>query len=143
DNLPPSSSVLALVGAPDGSARLYSVTGNLIAHTTDAHKAGFYGIGGIGWYHPPWELTRPGITLRPVFLPPFLLWGVVCTNGLVESSATLASGSSNAFGWNVGGGVTYRIGGSHAKVYAEARYHRAYTNKIDTQVLPLTFGLRW
>lgn len=142
-NLPPNSTIIAFTGAPDGSARMYSITGNLIAHTTDAHKAGFYGIGGIGWYHRSWELTRPAISVGTVCLPSYAWWGVVCSNGLVESTATLASGSSNAFGWNVGAGVTYRLGGSHAKIYAEARYHRAYTTGIDTQVLPLTFGVRW
>jgi hypothetical protein len=53
------------------------------------------------------------------------------------------SRSSNAFGGNIGGGFTYRLGESHAKLYAEVRYHYASYNKVATQVLPLTFGVRW
>lgn len=142
-DLPPKDSIVALTGAPDGAARLYSVTGNIIGHTHETHKLGGYGIGGIGWYHRSWELTRPAISVGTVCLPSYLWWGVVCTNGLVQSTAELRSGSSDAFGWNVGAGVTYRLGESHGKFYTELRYHHAYTNKIDTQVLPLTFGFRW
>jgi hypothetical protein len=64
-------------------------------------------------------------------------------NGLVPANAVLRSGSSNAAGLNIGGGVTYRLGESHAKIYGELRYHHAYTNAFSTTVLPLTFGVRW
>ena len=143
NNLPPKQSVIALTGAPDGSARLYAVTGNIMAHTSEAHKLGGYGIGGIGWYHRSWELTTPTLSVGTVCLPSYVFWGVVCTNGLVSSNAVLRSGSANAFGLNIGAGVTYRLGGSHAKFYTEARYHYAYFSHLNTAVLPLTFGLRW
>jgi hypothetical protein len=142
-DLPPKSSVVAATGAPDGSARLYSFTGNMLVHSQEAHHAGFYGIGGIGWYRRSWELTRPTVSIGTVCLPSYVWWGAVCSNGLVSSSAVLNSGSSDGFGWNIGGGLTYRVGESHAKIYAEARYHYAYHHGINTQVLPLTFGLRW
>jgi len=142
-DLPPKSSVIALTGAPDGSARLYSVTGNVMAHTNETHHLGAYGIGGIGWYHRSWELTAPTLSVGTVCLPSYFFWGVVCTNGLVSSNAVLRSGSANAFGLNIGAGVTYRLGGSHAKFYTEARYHYAYFSHLNTAVLPLTFGLRW
>jgi hypothetical protein len=142
-DLPPKSAIVAATGAPDGSARLYSLTGNLMLHSPEAHHAGFYGIGGIGWYHRSWELTRPTVSIGTVCLPSYVWWGAVCSNGLVSSTAILNSGSSDGFGWNVGGGLTFRLGESHAKIYAEARYHYAYHHGINTQVLPLTFGLRW
>src|SRR5690242_17438822 len=143
NDLPPKHEIIALTGAPDGSARMYAVTGNILLHSQEAHHAGLYGIGGIGWYHRSWELTAPTLSLGTVCLPSYAFWGVVCTNGLVSSDAILASGSSDGFGWNIGGGVTYRLGESHAKVYAEARFHYAYHSGVNTQVLPLTFGLRW
>ena len=141
--LPPKQSVIAATGAPNGSARLYSVTGNMMAHTNEAHHLGLYGIGGIGWYHRSWELTAPTLSIGTICLPSYFFWGVVCTNGLVSSNAVLRSGSANAFGLNIGAGVTYRLGGSHAKFYTEARYHYAYFSHINTAVLPLTFGFRW
>jgi opacity protein-like surface antigen len=141
-DLPPKASVIAATGAPGGSARQYSVTGNLLLHTPESHKLGGYGIGGIGWYHRSWELTAPTLAIGTTCLPSYTFWGVVCTNGLVSATQVLRSGSGDAFGWNVGGGVTYRLAG-HLKVYAEARIHFAYYSGINTRVIPLTFGLRW
>ena len=142
-DLPPKSEIVALTGAPDGAARMYSVTGNLLLHSNEAHHAGVYGIGGIGWYHRSWELTRPSIAIGSACLPSYAWWGVVCTNGLVSSNTVLASGSSDGFGWNIGAGLTYRLGESHAKIYTEARFHYAYHSGINTRVLPVVFGLRW
>ena len=142
-DLPPKQSIINLTGAPDGAARMYSVTGNILVHSPGAHKAGLYGIGGIGWYHRSWELTHPTLAIGTTCFPSYVWWGVVCTNGLVSANAVLASGSSDAFGFNVGLGVTYRLGESPVKFYTELRYHHAYTSGIDTQVLPLTFGIRF
>lgn len=143
NDLPPKSSIVALTNATDGSARLYAVTGNLIIHTPEERKFGGYVIGGTGWYHRSWDLTNPVISVGTVCLPSYVWWGVVCQNGLVQSNVTVASGSSNAIGWNIGGGATYRLGESHAKFYTELRYHVAYTEGINTDVLPLTFGIRF
>jgi hypothetical protein len=142
-DLPPKSSIIALTGAPGGSARSNSVTLNFLVHSPEAHHAGFYAIAGGGWYHRSWQLTTPTLSIGSVCLPSYGFWGVVCTNGLVSSDATIASGSSNAGGWNAGAGITYRLKESHVKFYTEARYHAAYQNLVTTRILPVTFGLRW
>lgn len=141
-DLPPKDSIIALTGAPDGSARVYSVTGNLILKTPP-RRLGGYAIGGIGWYHRSWELTAPTLSVGTICEPSFFWWGVSCFNGLVETTATLRSGSSDAFGWNAGGGVTFRVRESALKFYTEVRYHQASNKGITTKVLPLTFGIRW
>lgn len=143
NDLPPKTGIVALTNASSGSARLQSVTGNLILHAPEKKKFGGYVIGGTGWYHRSWDLTNPAITVGTVCLPSYVWWGIVCTNGLVSTNVTVASGSSNAIGWNIGGGFTYRLGQSHAKFYTELRYHVAYTKGINTDVLPLTFGIRF
>lgn len=143
NNLPPKSSVIALTGAPDGSARMNSLTGNMILHSPEAHKFGVYGIGGIGWYHRSWELTTPSLSVGTVCVPSFVFFGAVCSNGIVSSTTTLGSGSNNGFGWNIGGGLTYRLGASHLKAFAEARVHFAYFSNINTRVVPLVFGIRF
>ncbi len=142
-DMPPKDAIIAATGAPDGSARTYSLTGNLMLHSPESHHAGFYGILGGGWYHRSWELTRPSISVGTVCLPSYAFWGVVCDNGLVESTTELNSGSSDGAGWNVGAGVTFRLGESHTKLYSEVRYHVAYYNTLDTRILPVTFGVRW
>ena len=142
-DLPPKQSVIALTGAPGGSARQNSITGNVLVHSLERHKFGFYGIGGIGWYHRSWELTAPTLAIGTTCLPSYAFWGVVCTNGLVSATQVLQSGSANAFGWNFGGGLDYRLGESHFKIYAEARVHYAYYSGINSRVIPLTFGVRF
>jgi hypothetical protein len=142
-DLPPKSSIVALTGAPNGSAGLYSLTGNLLVHTSRENKLGFYGIGGIGWYHRTWELTAPTLVQGASCLPSYVWWGVVCTNGLVSSNVTLHSGSADSFGYNVGAGITFRIRESYFKAFTEVRYHHAFHQGIDTTVLPLTFGIRY
>jgi hypothetical protein len=141
-NLPPKDSVIAATGAPDGHAGLYSVTGNMI-FKTPPRPLGGYVIGGIGWYHRNWSLTAPTLSVGTVCAPTYIWWGVSCFNGLVESTATLRSGSSDAFGWNAGVGGTFRLGESAAKIYTELRYHQASNTGVTTKVLPLTFGIRW
>jgi Outer membrane protein beta-barrel domain len=142
-DLPPKQSIIALTGAPGGSARSNSITFNFIVHSPESHHAGFYAIAGGGWYHRSWDLTHPTLSLGSVCLPSYGFWGIVCTNGLVSSTAVIASGSSNAGGWNAGAGVTYRLGGSHFKLYTEARYHAAYQNLVTTRIIPVTFGVRF
>jgi Outer membrane protein beta-barrel domain len=142
-NLPPKSSIIALTGAPDGSSHSNSITFNFLVHSPEAHKAGFYAIAGGGWYHRSWQLTTPSLSIGSVCLPSYLFWGVVCTNGLVSSTAVLASGSSNGGGWNAGLGLTYRLGESHYKLFTEARYHAAYQRLVTTRVIPIVFGIRF
>jgi opacity protein-like surface antigen len=142
-DLPPKQSVIALTGAPGGSARQNSLTGNVLLHLAERHKFGVYGIGGIGWYHRSWDLTAPTLAIGTTCLPSYAFWGVVCSNGLVSATQVLASGSANAFGWNIGAGATYRLGESHFKIYAESRVHFAYYSGINSRVIPLTFGLRF
>jgi hypothetical protein len=52
-------------------------------------------------------------------------------------------GSTDGFGYNAAAGITFRVGDSYVKFYAELRYHHAFHRGIDTQVLPLTFGIRY
>jgi len=142
-DLPPKTAVVAATGAPDGAARLYAVTANVILHAPERAKLGGYGILGGGWYHRSWELTHPSLAIGTTCLPTYVWWGVVCGNGIVESTTKIAGNSRDGGGWNAGAGVTYRIGESHAKIYAEARFHYAYFSGINTRIIPLTFGFKF
>jgi hypothetical protein len=62
--------------------------------------------------------------------------------------------SSNQGGLNFGGGITHRLGGTYGdgtmKIFAEARYLYLKTPSITetnglgtTELIPVTFGLRW
>jgi hypothetical protein len=95
-------------------------------------------IGGIGWYHRSGQTTTPGVG---VICDPYWSWWYGCTIASVD--IVTKSVSSNAFGENVGVGFTYRLGEGHFKMYAEVRYHKADYNNVSTQLMPLTFGVRW
>jgi len=140
-DLPIKQNVINALGVPNAQARVYSVTLNAIVPIPTHGKIGFYAIGGGGWYHRSGELTAPALVPGTV-CDSFLIWLGECVDGLVKGQKVLASASSDAAGGNIGGGVTYRFG-SGLKIFGEVRYHHAGHNKVDTDLLPLTFGLRW
>ena len=59
----------------------------------------------------------------------------------IPTQVTVGSRSSDAGGFNIGGGLTFGVGTTSANIYAEVRYHKAFTANIDTTVLPVTFWL--
>ena len=136
-DLPVNDTTKQELNTPGASARQYAWTFNPIVSFPLGHHIGVYGIGGIGWYHRSGETTTPGTA---VICDPYWSWWYGCTIGSVN--IITGSRSANAFGENIGGGFTYRIGESHAKIYAEVRYHYA-GYKTPTEILPLTFGVRW
>ena len=137
-DLPINSATKQLLQTPGASARQYAWTFNPMFHFPIRSKLGAYVIGGIGWYHRSGETTTPGTA---VICDPYWSWWFGCTIGTVN--IVTGSSSANAFGENIGGGFTYRLGESHAKLYAEVRYHHALYNRVSTNLLPLTFGIRW
>ena len=137
-DLPVNSSFKAALNTPDASARQYAWTFDPIFHFPLGHKVGGYLIGGGGWYHRSGETTTPG---TGVICDPYWSWWYGCTIGSVD--IITGSRSQDGFGGNIGAGFTYRLGESHAKLYAEMRYHYVSYDKVATQILPLTFGVRW
>jgi len=137
-DLPVNSSTRHLLGTAGATARQYAWTFNPIIHIPVGQKFGTYVVGGIGWYHRSGETTTPG---AGVVCDPYWSWWYGCTIGSVDF--VTGSRSANSFGENIGAGFTLRLGESHAKIYTEIRYHHAGYNKVATQVLPLTFGIRW
>lgn len=142
-NLPPTNTLLNSVSSRDGSARLYSLTGNFIVRVGKQRRLGAYVIGGGGWYHRSWEITAPTVVPGTVCLPSYFWLGLACVNGLVPANAVLHDGSANGGGVNIGGGITLGREGPGPKFYTEVRYHRAFLPHFDTEVLPVTFGIRW
>jgi len=140
--LPVQQSVVKELGIPSAKGRLYSYTGNIMVGMGNSKKS-LYLIGGGGWYRRSLEAQKTVYQAGEVCAPVVVWWNIQCVNGIFPTTVTIGSRSSDAGGFNVGGGLTYAIGGSRANLYTEVRYHRALTEKIDTTVLPLTFGVRW
>jgi hypothetical protein len=130
-------------GNLNGSVDLYSVTGNY-RFELRGRLLGAYVIGGGGWYMRNTNLSQSvTVGAGTVCTPAWLWWGFTCTSGTVNVSQTLASSSSNALGGNAGGGFTIRVGPAPYRLYAEARYHFAPTKNISTQLVAVTFGIRY
>lgn len=137
-DLPVNSATKQALQTPDAFARQNAVTFDPMVHMPLGHRLGAYAIGGFGWYHRSGETTTPGTA---VICDPYWSWWYGCTIGTVN--IVTGSTSANAFGENIGGGLTYGFGDSGLKFYAEVRYHHADYRKVPTNLLPLTFGLRW
>ena len=118
---------------------------------------GGYVLGGAGIYHRIIQLTSPAVGYT-TFCDPF--W-YVCYPVAVSVDNIIGDRSSNDFGVDFGGGVTF---GHEAKFYVEMRYHYVWGPTITSSAtqlpagatatcsggcsanasyFPLTFGVRW
>jgi opacity protein-like surface antigen len=118
------------------------------------HPIGGYVLGGGGIYHRIVQLTSPSVGYTTVCDP----YWYVCYPGFVAIDTIIGDRSSNDFGMDFGGGVTF---GHEAKFYVESRYHYVFGKDItppagavttngcssgcttSAAYFPLTFGVRW
>ncbi len=121
----------------------------------DGAVGGFL-LGGAGIYHRMIQLTSPAIGYT-TFCDPY--W-YVCYPVAVSVDNILGDRSSNDFGVDFGGGLTF---GHEAKFYVEMRYHYVWGPTINAAAtlpagtatacsggcssnasyFPITFGVRW
>ncbi len=145
----PSSSALAPLRLALHSRDLHGHS-NVIAITANyrfelrGKAMGAYFIGGGGFYYRNNKLSRDVATgSTTACTREWLFWGFTCTSGIVSSDQTLASSASGAFGANGGIGITFKIAEPRYRFYVEARYHYASTTPINTQLIPITLGIRF
>ena len=141
-DLPIKQNIIRDLQVPGGGARVHAITLNAIVPIPTHGKMGFYIIGGGGWYHRSGELTEPTYVPGTVCAPFYLWWGG-CVDGFFPGKNVLASSSTDAWGGNIGGGITYKLTVGGLKLYTEIRYHHVPHQQVATDLLPLTFGLRW
>jgi opacity protein-like surface antigen len=133
-----NSTTLNALGFPGGDVSLWSLTLNPIVHTNPRGPVDLYFIGGGGLYHRRQEFTQPSSAVFTGFDPFFGLYQVA-----VPATQVLTSYAVNKPGINGGIGLAFGTRW-HVKVYAEARYHRMFLgNDRHTDILPVTFGVRW
>ena len=126
-----------------GHGNLYAFTANY-RFEMRGQRFGTYFIGGAGFYYRNASLTKEVVTGTTVACtPPWLFFGFVCTNGTVSSDQTLASSASGSWGVNGGMGFTVKVGEPRYRLYFEARYHYAPTTRVNTQLIPITIGIRF
>ena len=131
--------------SPDinGHGNLFAITANYRFELRGRSK-GVYFIGGGGFYYRSTTITKEVITGSTIACAPvWLFWGFSCTSGTVSSDQTLASSASGTFGVNGGMGLTFKVAEPRYRFYIEARYHYAPTTPINTQLIPITMGIRF
>jgi hypothetical protein len=111
-------------------------------------RLGVYGIFGVGFYARHVSTTKTQLPAGTLWQPAWRWWDLTHTTGsgqlVLPYDQTISSNTKEAGGFNVGGGFTYRLNHlHHAKLYVEARYHRAYHSDGQTTFIPVTIGLRW
>jgi Outer membrane protein beta-barrel domain len=127
----------------NGHSDIIAITGNY-RYELRGRSLGTYFIGGGGFYHRNTELNQEVVTgTATVCTPIWLFWGFACSSGVVSSDQTLASRSSGTWGVNGGMGFTVKVGEPRYRLYLEARYHYAPTTPLNTQFIPITFGIRF
>jgi len=127
----------------DGHGDLFSLTGNY-RFELRGKTTGVYFIGGGGWYRRDSTLethvaTGSSITCTPTWL----WWGFECASGTVTDNQTVASYTSDTLGVNGGVGVTFKVGEPRYRVYFEARYIYVPSKPLKTELIPITFGIRF
>ncbi|HWB86234.1 MAG TPA: outer membrane beta-barrel protein [Bryobacteraceae bacterium] len=126
------------VQAPNGTAGVWAFTLDPIVRFAPHGHVGFYVTGGGGVYHRTVEFTQPAIADVTLFDP----WFGVFFPSQVVTNQVIGSFSVTKPGFNIGAGVTFRVG-DNSQFYAETRYHKMFTDRVNTTILPVTFGFRW
>lgn len=133
----------------ESNHQMHTGTFNLVVRSNSGGAVNGYLLAGPGIYHRLVQLTSPSVGVITVCDPYWL----VCYPAAVETDQILGDRSSNDFGVNFGGGITF---GREAKFYMEFRYHYVWGPKIapvvgdgsttyssNAQFMPLTFGFRF
>lgn len=134
-----SNKALQAAGAPGGYAHMWGFSANPIYKFAPGRKIGAYILGGYGVFTRTINLTRPGFVPGVICDP----WTFICYSGPVYADLIYRSNSTTKGGWDIGGGITYRLGEGRTEFFTEVRYYDVLTQDVRTTLLPLTFGFRW
>jgi hypothetical protein len=116
--------------------RVWSLTVNPTYQFFRGEKFTTYATGGYGLYNRQLQLPAPGPATAAACNA---FWDICVSN---SPSGAALSGNINPYkgGYNVGGGVNF---GTRTKFFVETRYHHMFTTNSPTELIPLTFGVRW
>jgi len=116
--------------------RVWSLTLNPTYQFLRGEKFTSYVTGGYGLYNRQLQIPAPGAAIASAC---DAFWNVCI--GSSPAGASL-SGNIDTYrgGYNVGGGVNF---GTRTKFFVETRYHHMFTTNSPTELIPLTFGVRW
>jgi hypothetical protein len=139
DGLGVTQSVIQMFHVPTAAAHIWSLTVDPEVRFRSHRRLGFYVIGGGGFYRPTIQFLQPTTEVVNEYCPIFGYFAPAA----VPTNTVIGSKTRNAGGINIGGGLTFNIGQTGLKFFTEARYHYIYTPVKPTEIIPITFGVRW
>jgi len=101
---------------------------------------GLYLLGGIGIDRVEAKLTDTDLVYYPPVCDPWWWW--CYPGGVGPGTVVVASESSTELSWHVGAGYAFTFNRT-SLLFVEARYKSVQTDPKNSEVLPLTFGIRW
>jgi hypothetical protein len=128
--------ILSQVGEPGGNVHTWSLTLDPVWNYKTSGRVGGYVVGGGGFSRQLTSFTQP-VLAQGVYCNYFYCYPVYYTTNVVVSHY-----SSNQGVLNIGTGLTFGHW-ENAKLFTEARYEWLDTPGHSTQIIPVTFGLRW
>ncbi|MFL6414793.1 MAG: outer membrane beta-barrel protein [Bryobacteraceae bacterium] len=133
-----TGSALSQVSVPDGHANIYTLTLEpKIKVPLGPVKA--YVLGGGGWMRRTVAYTQPVLAPTYIYNP----WWGYYGPALVTANQELGSISQSAGVWDIGAGLDFNLPRTNWKLFAEARYFSGFTNQTHTNIVPISFGVRW
>jgi opacity protein-like surface antigen len=117
-------------------ARVWSLTINPSYQFLRREKFSSYATAGYGLYNRKLKVPFPD----PIPMTACDTFWDACISS--SPGGAFLRGNINPYkgGYNVGGGMDFGI---RTKFFVEARYHHMFTGDSPTELIPLTFGIRW
>jgi len=134
DHFSLSNSALQTYNQPDGFIRFWSFSFSPRYDFNPRGKFDVYATGGYGLYGRELAFTDPS-QIQQVCDPYY---------GYCESTRApvIASFTNYRGGMNLGGGVSYGVGGSGLKFFTDVRYNR-FMSHNDNEFITVTLGIKY
>lgn len=116
----------------------FSITG--IWSLNKASSDGLYLLAGVGIDRVDASLTDTALVYYPPVCDPWWWWCI--PGGVGPGTAVVASESSTELSWHVGAGYSFKLDRG-SLLFIEGRYKSVQTDPRNSEILPLTFGIRW
>ncbi len=119
-----NSAGVSQAGASSGNIHTWGFMLDPVYHLSQEGPLDFYVTGGGGIFNRTVDFNNPGMLMAGFSPGP--------------SSYSVYKG-----GVDGGAGVSFKLGSTHLKAFAEARYYYIFTAPVATTMIPITVGLRW
>ena len=133
-----SEALQGLEGVDSATFTVWSTTADVMWGPKPGGTVNVYLMGGVGVYRSRGTLGE-NVIFNGIICNPWYPW---CYPGLIPGTRVLADESQTKLGYNFGAGITFEVG-LGSQIYIEAKYHRAETDPVKLEYIPVVLGYRW